>query len=339
MKETFRVTDFKPETLARIKQANDIIAEYGGQKLTARQVYYRFVAADLIPNTPRSYQNLTSMLTDARYAGLVDWDAIEDRGREPDVPGEWDTIDEIVDAAVSQWRSPRWRDQPKYVELWVEKQALAGVLSPIARRNHVTLMVNKGYSSASAMKAAAERMLQAVGCDRVETVCDGCGAFADDRDGKKCGACGEATGVEVRAFGKGERGWGDETFDKEVVVLYLGDHDPSGEDMVRDIRARLTEFGVPRLTVEKVALTMAQIRRFNPPPNPAKVTDSRAKGYIEKYGPQSWELDALPPRELNRLVERAISSNVDRALMDAAVTREDVERKRVRAAIERSREP
>lgn len=76
--------------------------------------------------------------------------------------------------------------------------------------------------------------------------------------------------------------------------------------MVRDIRDRLIEFGVPNLTVEKIALTMPQIRRYKPPPNPAKVTDSRAKAYIDKFGDQSWEVDALPPREMNRLVELAI---------------------------------
>ena len=86
--QQFRVTNFRAETAQRIAQANAIIAEYGGQKLTARQIYYQFVARDLIPNTPRSYQNLTSILTDARYAGCIDWDVIEDRGREPDVPGD-----------------------------------------------------------------------------------------------------------------------------------------------------------------------------------------------------------------------------------------------------------
>jgi len=333
-KQQFRVTNFKPETLARIKQANDIIAEYGGQKLTARQVYYQFVSRDLIPNNARSYQNLTSMITDARYAGMLDWNAIEDRGREADVPNEWDSIDEIVDASVNQWRSPRWRDQPKYVELWVEKQALAGVLEPIARRAHVPLMVNKGYSSASAMFAAAERMLEAVGSDRVETQCDNCGTFADDRTNGKCNSCEAKTNIVTKAFHKD----GGDEFDKEVVVLYLGDHDPSGEDMVRDIRDRLNEFGVPNLEVEKVALTMAQIKKFNPPPNPAKITDSRAKAYIEEFGQQSWELDALPPRELNRLVQAAINRNIDRKAMDAVIATEDVERERVRAAIERSRE-
>lgn len=334
--QQFRSTNFRPDTLARIAQARSIISEYEGQKLTARQVYYQFVARDLIPNTPRSYQNLTSILTDARYAGLVDWDIIEDRGREPDVPAEWDSIDALVDAAVNQWRSPRWSDQPKYVELWVEKQALAGVLAPIARRNHVPLMVNKGYSSASAMKASADRMLEACGVT-VQVQCDNCASdFGDRTANGACRYCEEKTGPMFRY--DNEDGEQVEDVEKEIIVIYLGDHDPSGNDMVRDIRDRLTEFGVPNLKVDKIALTMEQIRRFNPPPNPAKITDSRAKAYIKEFGNQSWELDALPPRELNTLVERAITRNVNRNLMQAAIAREDVERARVREAIERSRE-
>lgn len=332
-KQQFRITNFRPDTLVSIAKADAIIAEYGGQKLTARQVYYQFVSRDLIPNTPRSYQNLTSMLTDARYAGLISWDAIEDRGREADVPSGWDSIDDIVDAAVNQFRLPRWNDQPKYLELWVEKQALAGVLAPIARRAHVPLMVNKGYSSASAMKAAAERMLEAVGATSVEVACASCRTIDINRSSRKCSSCERDAGLVTIAFNEDE----DTNFAKEVVVLYLGDHDPSGEDMVRDIRDRLAEFGVPNLRVDKIALTMVQIRKFNPPPNPAKITDSRAKGYIEKFGDQSWELDALPPKELNRLVEQAIARNVDKDLMGAVVAREDVERERVRKAIERSR--
>lgn len=338
--QQFRSTNFRADTLGRITQAQSIIREYDGQKLTARQIYYQFVARDLIPNTPRSYQNLTAILTDARYAGLIDWESIEDRGREPDVPGEWDTIDQIVDAAVNQWRSPRWRDQPKYVELWVEKQALAGVLAPIARRNHVPLMVNKGYSSASAMKASADRMLEACGVT-VVVQCDNCASDFDYRDANgSCKYCEEKTQAMFRynyASGDNE---GDECeeVEKEIVVLYLGDHDPSGKDMVRDIRDRLTEFGVPNLKVDAIALTTAQVRKFNPPPNPAKITDSRAAAYIAEFGNQSWELDALPPRELNTIVERAITRNVNRQLMQVVIAREDVERERVRAAIERSRE-
>ena len=96
------------------------------------------------------------------------------------------------------------------------------------------------------------------------------------------------------------------------VILYFGDHDPSGMDMIRDVRERLYEFGI-HIEVIPVALTMEQIKKFNPPPNPAKITDPRAKWYIEKYGKTSWELDALPPKELIRLAENAVKSiiNID----------------------------
>jgi hypothetical protein len=342
MKQQFRSTNFRENARSMIAQADAIIAEYGGQKLTARQLFYQFVSRDLIANTPRTYQNLTSMLTDARYAGLIDWEAIEDRGREPDVPGEWDSVDELVDLAIRQFRLPRWADQPRYVELWVEKQALAGVLAPIARRNHVPLMVNKGYSSASAMKASADRMLSACGVD-VEVQCDNCMAPFENRSNTgKCEGCETKTDPIFRwNFEGGDRD-GEQAEDgelKQCVVLYLGDHDPSGNDMVRDIRERLGEFGVPNLKVEKLALTMAQIRRYRPPPNPAKITDSRAAAYIEEFGDQSWELDALNPQQLNALVETAINNNIDRDLMNAMIARENEERERVRAAIVGSRTP
>ncbi len=288
--QKFRTIRFRSESLARIGDINAILSEYDGQRLTARQVYYRLVSSLKIPNTPASYKLLTSLLADARYAGLVDWDLIEDRGREPDSPGEWDSIDDIVDIAVKQFRLPRWNLQEYYVELWVEKQALAGVLAPIARRHHVTLMVNKGYSSASAMKAAAERMRE------------------------QCSATG-----------------------RTPIVLYLGDHDPSGNDMVRDVRDRLVEFGVSELEVRKLALTMDQIDEFNPPPNPAKISDSRAAAYIARYGEYSWELDALPPRELNRIVDLAIGSVVDVRVMAEVIKREEEERASMAKAIAKFR--
>jgi hypothetical protein len=209
-KECYRTTNFRAESRAKIDKMVEIIAEYSvvGLRLTARQLYYQFVARDIIPNTPAEYKKLTALLTDARYAGLVDWDAIEDRGRVPERPSEWTSIQGLVAGALRAYRLPRWAGQGKRVELWVEKQALAGVLQPLAWRFHATLMVNKGYSSASAMHEAAERLIDA----------------------------GEP----------------------ENVILYLGDHDPSGEDMVRDIGDRLREFGVPGLEIVKIALTMSR---------------------------------------------------------------------------------
>ncbi len=124
---------------------------------------------------------------------------------------------------------------------------------------------------------------------------------------------------------------------KEAVILYLGDHDPSGEDMVRDVDARLREFHVRKLTVFKVALTMQQIKQYKPPPNPAKLTDSRATAYIEKFGTKSWELDALPPRELTRIIRRSLDKLIDRERMDAVIAREGRDKEILRKAFEKTR--
>ncbi len=106
------------------------------------------------------------------------------------------------------------------------------------------------------------------------------------------------------------------------VVLYLGDHDPSGIDMTRDVIERLEMF-MGGAEVERLALNMDQVRKFRPPPNPAKTTDSRAGGYITKYGQSSWELDALPPDVIVSLIEEAIRSCIDDpGAWDSIVARE-----------------
>lgn len=90
------------------------------------------------------------------------------------------------------------------------------------------------------------------------------------------------------------------------IVLHLGDHDPSGIDMTRDNQERLSMFAGFNVMVNRIALTMDQIRIYNPPPNPAKMTDARAKDYVENYGDESWELDALRPEVIHDLIRLEI---------------------------------
>lgn len=97
---------------------------------------------------------------------------------------------------------------------------------------------------------------------------------------------------------------------KENLILYLGDHDPSGLDMIRDINERLYEFGV-NVNVHPIALTRNQIEKYNPPPNPAKISDPRAKWYLENFGNKSWEVDALRPEVLEELIETNILKYLD----------------------------
>jgi len=291
MKRCYREKGFSAERMATIEKANEIIESYQAQgyKLTLRQLYYQFVSRDLVPNTERSYKNLGSVVSEARLAGLVDWDAIEDRGRVASTPTQFQDVEHLMANAINWYRLPRWAGQENYVELWVEKQALAGVLEPVADARHVTLMVNKGYSSQSAMHEAARRFIR----------------NADDQGGRR-----------------------------RCHLLYLGDHDPSGEDMVRDVADRLEMFGA-RVAVRKLALTMAQVEEHEPPPNPAKMTDARAAKYVAEHGDSSWEVDALPPDVLVGIIEDAIGGLVDQGLVDAVKEREEEDKAELLKAAKR----
>ncbi len=277
----FKEINMSEKTLERIDQANSIIEEYmsAGYRMTLRQLYYQFVSRDLFANIEKNYRSLAKTISNGRLAGLVDWDAIEDRGRVPDMPSQWTSIDALLKTAVKQFRLPRWNSQPTYAELWVEKQALAGVLAPLAYEFHVPLMVNKGYSSQSAMFESAERFRR---------------------------------------------------HDKPKHLFYLGDLDPSGEDMVRDIRERLHMFGVDDLEVTKVALTMAQVEEHEPPPNPTKVTDPRAQAFIDEFGESCWEVDALSPPILEALIREAFVEIIDADEIDVIEEKEEDQRERAR---------
>jgi len=92
---------------------------------------------------------------------------------------------------------------------------------------------------------------------------------------------------------------------KKIHILHLGDHDPSGLDMTRDIEDRFSTFREP-VTMERLALNMDQIEELGPPPNAGKTSDARYAAYVEQYGEESWELDALDPDYINNLVETRI---------------------------------
>jgi hypothetical protein len=115
-------------------------------------------------------------------------------------------------------------------------------------------------------------------------------------------------------------------------VLYLGDHDPSGVDMTRDVSDRLHEFGSSAI-VQRLALNMDQIERWSPPPQPAKMTDSRYKRYVQETGrKQSWELDALEPTTLATLVQEAINRLRDPQLWNNSLSRQEGQRKLLTSA-------
>lgn len=112
------------------------------------------------------------------------------------------------------------------------------------------------------------------------------------------------------------------------VIIHLGDHDPSGIDMSRDITDRLELF-MGGMEVNRIALNMDQVRKYDPPPNPAKLTDTRATQYIKIHGDESWELDALDPKVLSALIEKTVISYRDDDTWDDAVALEKKHRARM----------
>lgn len=248
----------------KLQVINGIIQDYQkqGYKLTLRQLYYQLVSKDIIPNNVKEYAKLSGLLVQGRMNGVVDWNAIEDRGRVAYLQYAVDDVAGAIEDSINQFKLNRMRDQDVYIEIWVEKDALSGILKRITNKYHVRFVANKGYSSATAMYKASKRFLY------------------------------------------------EESHGKECHVLYFGDHDPSGLDMVRDIRERLSQFGAT-VYVKQLGLTQEQINKYNPPPNPAKVTDPRAKSYIAEFGAVSWEVDALSPTVIHELVTENVEKLID----------------------------
>ncbi len=293
MRERFIVKDFKPATLAVIAAANEICVDYAAQgyDLTLRQVYYQFVARDLLANTARNYKRLGSIISDARLAGLLDWRYIVDRTRGIVGPIHSVSPQDDLESLADAYLVDKWAQQSHRIEIWVEKEALAGIVSRTTDGLDLDYFSCRGYVSQSAMYRAGRRL----------------------------------AGYEANG--------------QQPIVLHLGDHDPSGIDMTRDIRERLLMFaggsGLNHgIEVIRIALTMEQIEELNPPPNPTKLTDARAQSYIAEYGTDSWELDALEPSYLDQLIKENVSHYLDEDLYQEAIEEENDAKEKLRQVAE-----
>ena len=283
-KQAFIEKRFNKSSAEIIEQANGIIEEYkrGGYLLTIRQLYYQFVGRGLLENTIKSYKRIVNIINDARLAGLVDWDAIEDRTRNVEHIGTWADPASIVSTCVSCYKTDKWANQPYHVEVWIEKEALTGVISQICRQVEVPYFACRGYVSQSEMYHSAQRLAE---------------------------------------------------LDKPVIVLHLGDHDPSGIDMTRDNLDRLELLSdSANITVKRIALNMNQIKKYNPPPNPTKLTDSRASGYLQEFGKSSWELDALSPTVIKNLIKKEVAKYLDTDQWETDVDAQEEDREALQEA-------
>ncbi|MBR8283587.1 MULTISPECIES: hypothetical protein [Burkholderia cepacia complex] len=266
-KQCYQDKRFRPDTLDLIETINSIVDEYESQGyvLTTRQLYYQLVARDIIPNNLQEYKRAAAIINDAKLAGLIDWDMLEDRTRSFIRRGRWTSPTSIIDACAEQYHQDMWVGQSRRVFVIVEKEALVGVLERVCHRYDTPLLAARGYPSSTVLREFAINDI-------------------------------------LPAMREGQSG----------LVLHLGDHDPSGIDMTRDLLERLRMFGGHTFDLKRIALNIQQVEELQPPENPAKSTDSRFSAYLRAYGESSWELDALPPQYLDELVSSHIDAVIDK---------------------------
>lgn len=153
---------FRPATLEMIRQANVILEEYVEQGLTMnlRQLHYQFVSRDVAgySNTMKSYNRLKTTMNDGRWAGLVDWDHLEDHTRYLRKLSTWNNPGDIIQSAAVSFRTDKWANQPVRIECWVEKDALLGVIGPTCDELEIPYFSLRGYPSASEMWSARRRI-------------------------------------------------------------------------------------------------------------------------------------------------------------------------------------
>jgi hypothetical protein len=279
---------------AVLAATNHVLKQYDGQVVTVRQLYYRLISDpfNLFPNTRSRYTLFDRWLVGWRESGVVEWERIADHSR-AFVPGEdyaspgpkaflASLLERLSD---TYYHRRRWAEQEVTPEVWVEKDALAGVVGDAVRDLRVGVFPSRGYSSLTKLKEAIGRLTET-----------------------------------------------------PHAIIYLSDHDPSGLGMEADLRRRLAEYGASDVPIDRVALTTAQVRKHRLAPNPVKRADSRAGAYVAEFGASCWELDALPPQELRRIVRRAVARFVDKATWAATEAREQEESDRISGAIAGARE-
>ena len=262
-----------PEVVAR---AADIVNSYD-TAVTLRQLYYRLVSEELLPNKDTSYKTLSARTAEARRDGS--FPRLMDRTRNIHRPTHFDSAAHALDALARQYRLDRTEGQDHQVFLGVEKNGLVEQVTAWFRDRGIPVLALGGYSSQGYIDDVLD-----------ELAVDG----------------------------------------RPAVLLYAGDFDATGVDILRDLEERTDGFFE---VVERVALNVDQIEEYGLPPLPGKATDTRAAGFVATYGSLiQVEVDALDPNTLHDLFEDAIAPYWDVSTFDSVLEREADDLSRLRVA-------
>lgn len=279
-------------TKAEIEAIKKVIVAVVHQEhpMTVRQVFYRLVSMGAISKTEAEYKTtVCRLLTELRRSGDIPYGFIADNTRWMRKPRTYSGLESALEQTAQFYRRDLWDDLDERVEIWLEKDALAGVVYEVTEAWHVPLMVTRGYPSLSYLHSAAEVIEDN---HRYTTI-----YYFGDHD---------PSGKDIPRFVQ-------EGINEMLVSINL---------------QNLTNFsmwsglGDDSFDFEIVAVTTDQIEEWDLPTRPTKRTDSRAKNFEG----DSVELDAIPPDKLRELVETCITQHIPEGHREQIEKVERVER-------------
>lgn len=275
-----------------------------GYLLTLRQLYYQGVARKRLPSGQKSYKHLMDVLSTARERGTFPLWALVDRTRRVH-PGEFTRNDANVDRALDRAAREvqtaagrllgrgRWFAQDVHLSVWFEKEALAGIFEGVCAEEGVTCFSIRGDPSHPALYEWLQHA------------------------------------AAVHGVGDASKGWRDQWGQahsgraKRSIVLYFGDHDPTGIRIPRSAeittRIFMGHMGLTfPLEFRRVGITLDQARALDLPPFPAKESAGKDyESYVAEFDTtDAWELDALSPETLEDLVRQECRKHFDGALFE-----------------------
>lgn len=256
-------------------------------EMSARNVYYKLVGTGLIDQDGegerKNYRRVVETIAKGKEAGDFPLHWLQDNLRIPSegaIAGGLAEVDDALNEVVEylEWM-PRnlisldhWYGQPTVPFVMVEKDTLEGTVRRPCEEHSAPLYISRGYSSWTGLYAWTKQLYEA----------------SRDAD-----------------------------WDFDAVVLYMGDHDPEGmnipEAIIRVVLriAELKRWDIPDLSIRRIALTKTQAIDGGYPSMPVKLKSSRAQGYIDRYGTESWEIEAMDARALRSLLDEALKDMWD----------------------------
>ena len=255
--------------------ALDILARE--HPMTLRGLFYRLVSAGLLPSTAKEHYNTVGrIMTKLREASVVSFDWLVDHVRMTLKPSSWSGLQDYAETCRDAYRKDFWARLPSYVHVFVEKDAMAGVLEPATAGYDVPLSVIRGFVSLSFAHEIAASW------DRIE---------------------------------------------KPIFAYYLGDHDPSGLSLERDLRDKLARYCKQDFEWQRLAIVSPHdFESFDLFPLTPKTSDTRTRWFRSLGFEQCAELDAIPANALRERVERAIVGHIPADEWERLRRIEDLER-------------